>query len=589
MEKERTITVDLCVVGAGMAGICAAVAAARRGLKVALVHDRPVVGGNASSEIRVWIRGASTLFPDYREGGVIEELASDNIRYNPDMNFSQWDAVLYNKLVSEKNIELFLNSTCVDAFAENGKISEIKAWQLTSYTYLRIRAEYFADCSGDCILAEPTGAKYRKGRESRGEFGESLALEKCDSRTMGNSCMLQAHETDKPVSYIAPPFAYKFCDEDFAHRLDIYSPIDLRFQNFWWLEIGGDGDALADSEAYNRELISRAYGIWDYIKNSGRFSCENWELDWVGCLAGKRETRRYKGDYILTQNDIDEARHFQDEVAYGGWSMDDHNPAGIKTSLPPNIHHPVKSPYSIPYRCLYSENIENLFFAGRNISATHMALSSTRVMATCALMGQAVGTACAVAKKYAVSPRGVLGHIEELQQMLRDDDCYLLHTPRRVSATMKNAETNLTSKEKEVFFSGIERDTDGVRRALIRKKGEVLSFCFKKAVFCNSIRIVFDNDISGNRYPEDAWFLKLYPNRGNVFKNMPRAFFNPSLAKAYRIYIHRDGRSKEIRREKDNFLRLIKISVAEEIDGLEFVCDETYGADEVGIFSIDIL
>lgn len=218
-----------------------------------------------------------------------------------------------------------------------------------------------------------------------------------------------------------------------------------------------------------------------------------------------------------------------------------------------------------------------------------MALSSTRVMATCALMGQAVGTACAVAKKYAVSPRGVLGHIEELQQMLRDDDCYLLHTPRRVSATMKNAETNLTSKEKEVFFSGIERDTDGVRRALIRKKGEVLSFCFKKAVFCNSIRIVFDNDISGNRYPEDAWFLKLYPNRGNVFKNMPRAFFNPSLAKAYRIYIHRDGRSKEIRREKDNFLRLIKISVAEEIDGLEFVCDETYGADEVGIFSIDIL
>lgn len=588
-KAEKIVRADLCIIGGGMAGLCAAIAAARRGVKVALVQDRPVLGGNASSEIRMWIRGASNDFPEYREGGLIEEIASDNIFYNPEMNFSQWDGVLYNKVTAEKNIMLFLNSSCVGAETKGGKILSVLVWQLTTYTRFRVCAEYFADCSGDCVLAEFTDAKYRQGREARAEFGESLAPERADRQTMGNSCLLQARETDHPVAYKAPPFAYKFRDEEFENRLDIHAPIQLRCENFWWLELGGAGDALKDAEKYNRELIARAFGAWDYIKNSGRFDAAKWELDWVGFLAGKRETRRYCGDYTLTQNDIDEARVFDDEIAYGGWSMDDHNSLGLETRQPPNIYHLVKQPYSIPYRCLYSSNIPNLFFAGRNVSVTHMALSSTRVMATCAMMGQAVGTACALAKKYCTDPRGVLGHIDELKQDLREDDCFLLHTPRRVSEAMKGAVTNLAPESKELLCDGIERDTEGKRRAVVLKRGESCLFTFDKSVYCRFIRIVFDNDIAGRRYPESEWYLRRYPNRCSAPKNAPKAFFPPYLTKEYRVYVVVGGEKICVRREEENFRRLVKIPVDREIEALELVCDKTYGKEDARLFSVDII
>lgn len=156
-----------------------------------------------------------------------------------------------------------------------------------------------------------------------------------------------------------------------AFRLNIRAPFDP-CENFWWLEIGGDGDSLNKAEEYNRELIACAFGAWDYIKNSGKFRCENRELDWVGFLAGKRESRRYIGDYTLTQNDVEQATPFEDEVAYGGWSMDDHDPRGLFAEGAPNVQHPIRAPYPIPYRCLSSANVKNLFFAGRNISVTHI-------------------------------------------------------------------------------------------------------------------------------------------------------------------------------------------------------------------------
>ena len=442
-EEEKIINTEFCVIGGGLAGVCAAISAARRGVKVVLIQDRPVLGGNASGEIRMWIRGASVSFPEYREGGILEELAMDNIFYNPRMNYSEWDGVVYNKVIAEKNITLLLNTSCVGVVEKKGKIESVTAWQLTSYTNYRIMAQYYADCSGDCIVAEFTDARFRKGRESKKEYGESYAPEKADSCTMGNSCLLQARETDRIVKYIAPPFAHKFTEEEFQNRFDINNRSSFKINNFWWIEIGGDGDVIKNAEEYNRELIARAFGVWDYIKNSGRFDADNWELDWVGFLAGKRESRRYVGDYVLNQNDIERAQTFPDEVAYGGWSMDDHNPLGIHTQDLPNIHYPVTAPYPIPYRCLYSANISNLFFAGRNVSVTHMALSSTRVMATCAMMGQAVGTACSLAVRYAISPREVGGHMEELQQSLRDDDCFLLHTPRKISEAVRTSSSNI--------------------------------------------------------------------------------------------------------------------------------------------------
>ena len=150
---------DLCVIGGGMAGICAAVSAARKGLSVILIQDRNVLGGNASGEIRMWIRGAGAAFPEYKEGGLIEELALDNMYYNPSLNYSLWDAVLYNKVVMEKNIRLLLGTTCIGATCENNKITGVRAWQLASYVTYEIKADYFSDCSGDCILAEFTDAE----------------------------------------------------------------------------------------------------------------------------------------------------------------------------------------------------------------------------------------------------------------------------------------------------------------------------------------------------------------------------------------------------------------------------------------------
>jgi hypothetical protein len=173
------------------------------------------------------------------------------------------------------------------------------------------------------------------------------------------------------------------------------------------MELGGNRDSIRDTEILRDELIKISFGTWDFIKNSGHFESENLELEWVGFLPGKRESRRYVGDHILNQNDVENEGRFEDIVAYGGWTMDDHHPDGFRYKGQPTIFHPAPSPYGIPYRSLYSKNISNLFFAGRNISATHAALSSTRVMATCAIMGQAVGTAAAIAVRDDLSPRGV--------------------------------------------------------------------------------------------------------------------------------------------------------------------------------------
>lgn len=587
-EEEKIINTEFCVIGGGLAGVCAAISAARRGVKVVLIQDRPVLGGNASGEIRMWIRGASVSFPEYREGGILEELAMDNIFYNPRMNYSEWDGVVYNKVIAEKNITLLLNTSCVGVVEKKGKIESVTAWQLTTYTNYSIHAQYYADCSGDSIVAEFTDAKFRKGREGKKEYGESYAPEQADSCTMGNSCLIQARETDHFVKFKSPPFAHKFSDNEFQNRFDINNRTNFKNENFWWIEIGGDGDVVKNAEEYNRELIARAFGVWDYIKNSGRFDADNWELDWVGFLAGKRESRRYVGDYVLNQNDIERAQTFPDEVVYGGWSMDDHNPLGIHTQDLPNIHYPVTAPYPIPYRCLYSANISNLFFAGRNVSVTHMALSSTRVMATCAMMGQAVGTACSLAVRYGISPRGVGEHMEELQQSLRDDDCFLLHTPRKISEAVRSASPNIGKDRLVGFWEGNERTLGGKDGTIVLQKGEPLEFVFSRPVQCGGIRLVFDNDISGKRYPDSQSFLKMFPNRCSYPLNGAAATMANELTKEFRVYILTEGQWKLLREIADNHQRLVKIPVDRGIEGIRFVGDETYGHDEIRLYSFDI-
>lgn len=341
--KEIGHQADLCVVGGGLAGVCAAIAAARHGLRVVLMQDRPVLGGNASSEIRMWVCGAHG--DNNRESGIIEELQLENFYRNSQLSYPLWDSVLYEKAYLQPGVTLLLNCTCQQAAMDNGRIRSVRGWQMTSETYHTVEAAYFADCSGDSILAPLTGAEYRIGREARTEFGESIAPEQADRCTMGNSCLFQIRETDHPQKFIPPAWAYTFpTDDDMPFREHHIGT------NYWWIELGGDRDSIHDADALRHELLRIAFGVWDHVKNYGDHGAENWVMDWIGFLPGKRESRRYVGDVIITQNDVEQGGKFPDIVAYGGWTMDDHFPAGFghKESYP-TIHHPAPSPlgYSV--------------------------------------------------------------------------------------------------------------------------------------------------------------------------------------------------------------------------------------------------
>ena len=253
---------DLCIVGGGLAGLCAAVAAARHGTKVVLMQERPMLGGNASSEVRMWVSGAHGR--NNRETGLLEEMMLENLYRNPDYNYSIWDGITFEMAAYNDNIELLLNCTCNDCTMENGRITSVKGWQLTTQSFHTVEATLFADCSGDSVLAPLTGAEFRRGREGREEFGEDIAPEVADDKTMGMSCMIQAREETHPSKFIPPKWAHKYTREDLPYRIPNMSD---PMENFWYLELGGEFDSIADSEWLRDELLRMAYGIWDYVKN----------------------------------------------------------------------------------------------------------------------------------------------------------------------------------------------------------------------------------------------------------------------------------------------------------------------------------
>ncbi len=313
-KETRRYDVQLCVVGGGLAGLFAAVSAARHGTRVLLMQDRPMLGGNASSEIRMWVRGSHGK--ENRETGLLQEAEMVHIYRNPTMNYSIWDSVLYQLAREEKNLTLLLNTTCLGCEKEGERIVSVTGWQLNSYTFHTVRAELFMDCSGDSILAELSGARYRVGREGQAEFDEYAAPETADACTMGSSCLIEARKTDHPCSFTPPEWAYVYPDDEsmYLKKHDVpESGI-----NFWWIELGGEMDTLRDAQQINEELLRVAYGVWDHLKNRGDHGMENWELEWVGFLPGKRESRRCVGPYILNQRDLEEGHTFPDAVAFGG-------------------------------------------------------------------------------------------------------------------------------------------------------------------------------------------------------------------------------------------------------------------------------
>jgi hypothetical protein len=414
---------DVLVAGGGMAGVCAAVAAARHGAKVVLVQDRSRLGGNASSEVKMHIVGANShkSRPGWRESGLLEEFRLDDAVNNPQRCFELWDVLLYHKVMSEPNITLLLESVLYGAEVKNGRIERVMVRCDKSECLYRVKAQVYLDCTGDSRLGLEAGADMRSGREARSEFNESLAPEKADNQTLGSSILFTSRLHQRPMPFSAPPWARKITKEQLRHR-----GIDSWEYGYWWVEWGGDIDTIRDNERIRFELLSIVLGVWDYIKNSGAFpDSANWALDWIGMMPGKRGSRRLLGDHILTEKDL-LSGDFEDAVAIGGWPMDDHPPGGFdRADLPPNTVLKTPEVYNIPLRSLYSRNVSNLMMAGRNISATHAAFTSTRVMGTCSVVGQAAGTAAAMCASAGLTPRGLYqgrNRVRELQQTLLRDD-----------------------------------------------------------------------------------------------------------------------------------------------------------------------
>lgn len=430
LEAEPHLTLveleaDVCVAGGGMAGVAAAVAAARQGAKVVLIQDRSRLGGNASSEVKMHIVGADCHGgrPGWREGGLIEEFRLDDAVNNPQRSFELWDLLLYDKIKCEPNITLLLDTVLYAAETRDQTIRRVLArCDKTEHLY-RVTARLFLDCTGDSRLALEAGAETRWGREARSEFNEPLAPLTSDRQTLGSSILFTARDYGRPMPFRPPRWARHVTKEMLRFR-----PVSSWEYGYWWIEWGGQLDTIRDNERIRFELLSIVLGVWDYVKNSGdQPEAANWAMDWIGFLPGKRENRRLVGDYTLTQHDLEGMNgEPEDAVAIGGWPFDDHPPSGFdEWQNQPFRSIRMPEVYGIPFRCLYSRNLRNLLMAGRNISASHTAFSSTRVMATCTALGQAAGTAAALCARYGLLPRQLCEdkpRLRDLQQTLLRDD-----------------------------------------------------------------------------------------------------------------------------------------------------------------------
>lgn len=424
-EKPRDGgTYDLVVVGAGTAGLATAVTAARQGLRVALIHNRPVVGGNNSKEIRVTVAGDVMLEPFPKLGMVVDEIG----------NIYQSSYVVNNILKSELNLSFFPDMHVFKVDQSEGKINSVTAKHIENSEEVVFNASFFADCTGDANVGYLAGAEFRIGREARYETRETLAPDRPDNMVYGATIIWKSELRDAVVGFPVCDWAVQLTDE---------SCYKVTESDVFW-EAGFNKDQIEEAELIRDHLFRAIYGNWAFLKNKSRHKEEytNRELSLVGYIAGKRESRRLLGDVLFTQLDIEGAYvKYDDAIVTGTFPIDQHLPEPknsfffpgeeFRSTMKHNFNDKgisklylrpdqVNPPYRIPYRALYSRNIDNLFMAGRNVSVTHLALGSTRVMGTTGMMGELVAYAAKLCKKYNCTPRDVYKyHLEELKALLK--------------------------------------------------------------------------------------------------------------------------------------------------------------------------
>lgn len=610
LERFKEESYEVVVVGGGMAGLCAAMSSARHGARTALVHARPVLGGNASSEIRIHISGAcqSLKQPDYEETGLLYELMLENKAQNDFFNYSIWDMVLHQKAKEEKNLTLYLNTSMYDCETDGNRITAIDCFQETTEMRYKIKADIFVDATGNGTLGYYAGAEFRQGSESKAETGEPHAPEKANNERMGNTILMKAVNEGHPVKFTPPSFAKHLTEEQLRYRVHSKTmKVDssmapdpqewLRLSAFscaavdygyWWLELMGDGDdIIPDFESIRDDLMAYAYGIWDHIKNGGDHGAENYRLEWVGALPGMRESRRLMGDYILTESDILDHKIFDDAVCYGGWCVDLHAPHGLLDFdlLPSDCHH-FTGVYTIPYRSYYSKNIDNLMMAGRDISTTKLGLASTRIIGCCAIGGQAVGTAAALCRKYNCDPRALAPHIKELQQLIMKDDGFLPgfrnedKNDKALNAEFL-ASSNIKGGEPSNVSNGISRKLGASLNAWvsdgISENGETLIMKFSKPETIKQLRLTFDSDF---RYPIR---ITMSANR----QGQQRIGIPAELVKDYTVELVKAGKTVKTIEVKNNHQRLNVLDFEPTVcDSVRVNVRSTNGADRVTVYEV---
>ncbi len=491
--KSETKTFDVVVCGGGLAGICAAISSARNGANTVIVQDRPVFGGNSSSEIRVTTHGSAAFHYYARETGVISELLiEERARNHEEINEngwtnSVWDMTIYDMAMSTPNLEFFLNTTVQGVNKKDDRtIDSVVCHILNAEVELTLKGKVFIDCTGDGIVADRAGCEWRLGEEAREEFNEPHAPEQASKNVLGSSLHFKAVDMGKPVPFKAPDWIKHYEDASFFYNQGRplehtgHKENDRYRAGYWWLEIGVPWDTIYENEDIRHELTRHTLGVWDWIKNKDpelKEVAKNYALEWIGQVPGKRESRRIMGRYLMTEHDPLNKKVFEDEVAFGGWNVDLHTPGGLLApSSEPGAMEGYKvdtkfqrktlcGPYGIPLNMMISKDVNNLMMAGRNVSATHAALGTVRVMGTTAIMGQGVGTAAAQSVKLGVHPPKVAdNHIDIVKQQLLRDGCFLLNT--------KNEDENDLARKAKVTASseatsvGVGPNTQGVHEGL---------------------------------------------------------------------------------------------------------------------------
>lgn len=618
-SKKKEASFDVIVVGGGMTGMCAAIASARHGAKTALVQERPVFGGNASSEIRMHICGASAnmVKPNAEETGILREILLENKRVNDYYNYSVWDRVLFTAIREQENLSMFLNTTMHDVDTEGHRITAIHCYQMTTEIEWTLRAPVFCDCTGNGTLGFMAGMPFRTGSEGKAEYHEPHAPEQPDQHRMGNTLLFKAVDRGHPVAFVPPKGSYTFTEEQLRYRkhadakplfgvLEAENKADPILDNvdnttkdmvfdaycldygYWWIELTGEkADIIEEYEDIRDELIKCVYGVWDHIKNGGDHGAQNFDLEWVGMLPGVRESRRLEGDYMLNENDVLGNRIFDDAVAYGGWHVDNHVPGGLYAfDKIPSFVYEFDGAYTIPYRSYLAKGFKNLYIGGRALSASKLAMATSRVMGTCAIGGQAIGTAAAQAIQKGCDIRAI--DIAELQQTLIRDDCYIPGFANTDKADLAQTAAVTASSAQENYpaanvLTGVTRDINGCTNAWhsdgLSTQGEWLQLSLAVPAPVRTVQLVFDSNFNLEK--------KISLSSRRI--RQQQVGVPVELARDYDVALLRDGKVVACKHLRDNYQRLCHVQFeGEECDTVRVTVRATNGISEARIFEVRV-